>query len=80
MLSFFVRANDIVTLGVPPKTLYVYFAEGNEWYGINDYFGDNTVYSKDPNPVDFSRHTISYTLYQVTNGNLDLTPIDADEF
>ena len=80
VLSFFVRANDTVTIGVPARVLYVYFAQGDTWYGWSSYFGESTVYSKDSSPTDFSNYTIEYTLYRVSNGNLSLTPVDEDDF
>lgn len=80
ILSFFVRANETATVGVPAKKLYAFFAEGDTWYGWSDYFGENTLYSKDPDPVDFSQYTIEYTLHDVYNGNLNLSNIDEDEF
>lgn len=80
VLSFFVRANDTVTIGVPARVLYAYFAQGDTWYGWSSYFGESTVYSKDSSPTDFSNYTIEYTLYRVSNGNLSLTPVDEDDF
>lgn len=80
VLSFFVRANDTVTIGVPARVLYAYFAQGDTWYGWSSYFGESTVYSKDSSPTDFSNYTIDYTLYRVSNGNLSLTPVDEDDF
>jgi len=80
VLSFFVRANESVTLNVPPKILYAYFAEAREWYGMFDNFGEETHYSKDTQTLDFSNYTYEYTLYEVANGNLSLTEIDAESF
>ena len=80
VLSFFVRANDTVTIGVPARVLYAYFAQGDTWYGWSSYFGESTVYSKDSSPTDFSNYTIEYTLYRVSNGNLSLTPVDEEDF
>lgn len=79
-LSFYVRAGQSATVDVPRATLYVYFASGKTWYGKENLFGENTSYSKDDDAVDFAKHTCSYTLYPVTNGNFSETPIDAAEF
>lgn len=81
-VSFYVRAGDTVTVGVPQKWLYVYFASGDEWYGYGKglMFGKNTVYSKDDEPQDFSKYTWKYTLHPVTGGNFSETPSDEDEF
>lgn len=80
VLSFFVRANDTVTVCVPARVLYAYFAQGDTWYGWSSYFGESTVYSKDSSPTDFSNYTIEYTLYRVSNGNLSLTQVDEEDF
>ena len=79
-LSFFVRAGDTVTMGVPAEHLYVYFASGDTWYGRQLLFGDETYYSMDDEILDFTQYTWEYTLYPVTSGNFSETPIDADEF
>ena len=81
-VTFFVRSGDTVTIGVPSKKLYVYFASGSTWYGYgqNLMFGEETSYSKDDEPLDFSKYTISYTLHPVQNGNLQETPCNPWEF
>lgn len=79
-LSFYVRAGETATVGVPDTDLYVYFASGETWYGEDLLFGENTYYSKDDRLLDFYDYTWSYTLYPVANGNFSETPIDAEEF
>ena len=79
-LSFFVRAGDTVTVGVPAEYLYVYFASGETWYGETHLFGSETSYSMDDEIKDFTQYTWSYTLYPVTNGNFSETPIDPEDF
>ena len=79
-LSFYVRAGDTVTVGVPDEELYVYFASGNVWYGMDHLFGENTSYSMDDEVKDFWQYTYEYTLYPVTNGNFSETPIDPEDF
>ena len=81
-VSFYVRAGDTVTIGVPSEYLYVYFASGNTWYGYGKglMFGERTVYSKDDELLDFTEYTWEYELYPVTNGNFSETPSNADEF
>lgn len=79
-ISFYVRAGDTVTVGVPSEYLYVYFATGDTWYGNTDLFGSKTNYSMDDEIFDFTKYTCEYTLYPVTNGNFSETPIDADDF
>ena len=79
-LSFYVRAGDTVTVGVPAEYLYVYFASGKTWYGETHLFGSKTSYSMDDEIKDFTQYTWSYTLYPVTNGNFSETPIDPEDF
>lgn len=81
-VSFFVRAGDTVTIGVPAESLYVYFASGKDWYGYGKgkMFGEHTSYSKDDRLLDFYNYTWSYTLYPVYNGNFSETPSNEDEF
>ncbi len=82
LLCFYVRAGDTVTIGVPDRYLYVYFASGKDWYGYGKglMFGEDTVYSKDDKAQDFMRYAWEYTLFPVTNGNFSETPISEDEF
>lgn len=79
-LSFYVRAGDTVTVGVPAEYLYVYFASGDTWYGKRLLFGEETYYSMDDEIRDFTQSTWEYTLSPVNNGNFSETPIDPDDF
>lgn len=79
-MIFYVRADDEVTVNVPAEDLYVYFASGENWYGEELLFGEETSYSKDDEVQDFKNYTCTYTLYSVTGGNFSETPIGADEF
>ena len=80
VLSFYVRAGETVTVGVPYEPLYVCFARGDDWYGTKYLFGEKTVYSKDANICDFSEAPWRYELQPVSDGNLSLMPIDAEDF
>lgn len=79
-MSFYVRAGDTVTVSVLPSELYAYFAEGTDWYGWENNFGENTYFSKDSQPLIFYEYTFEYTLYEVSDGNLSLESIDSDDF
>lgn len=79
-LSFYVRAGDTITVGVPAEYLYVYFASGDTWYGEKHLFGKNTSYGMDDELLDFTQYTWEYTLYPVSNGNFSETPIDPEDF
>ena len=82
LLSFFVRAGETVTVGVPAEYLWVHFASGNTWYGYGEglMFGENTVYSKDDGLTNFTNSSWEYTLYPVYNGNFTETPSSESEF
>ena len=79
-LSFYVRAGDTITVGVPAEYLYVYFASGDTWYGEKHLFGESTSYGMDDEILDFTQYTWEYTLYPVSNGNFSETPIDPEDF
>ena len=81
-VSFYVRAGDTVTVGVPATYLYAYFASGKTWYGYGEnlMFGPDTYYSKDDEALNFDGYAWEYTLYPVTDGNFSETPCSADDF
>ena len=82
--AFYVRAGKTITISVPHNTLNAYFASGNgaNWcgYGEGKMFGDSTVYSKDDHLLHLTQYAYTYTLYPVTDGNFEQTPIDEDDF
>ncbi|ACV21487.1 Toxin A [Slackia heliotrinireducens] len=80
---FFVGKGETVTVSMPGGYYYMYVAYGgDQWYGEDsEYpFGDETTFSKDDEGADFSNYTWQYTLYTVSNGNLHMDSIGADEF
>ena len=81
-VSFYVRAGDSVTVGVPDKRLYVYFASGKDWYGYGEglMFGEDTVYTKDDDKINFAKYTSEYTLYKVEDGDFSPSSSDENEF
>lgn len=79
-VAFYVRAGETATIGVPCEYLYVLFASGDTWYGMNHYFGDYTHYSMDDEIQDFKNYTWEYTLVPANDGNFEQTPIDAETF
>lgn len=82
VLRFFVRAGQTATLEVPGQWLQVYFASGKKWYGYGRglMFGEDTVYSKDDDYLDFNKYSYEYTLRPVTGGNFQQTPSNENEF
>jgi len=79
VVSFYVRAGETATVGVPAQSLQVYFAAGEQWKGTQALFGDETRYSKDDEAVDFSAGTWRYSLI-LNHGIYNETPITAEEF
>jgi curved DNA-binding protein CbpA len=78
-VSFYVRAGETATVGVPAESLQVYFAAGEQWQGTQALFGAETCYSKDDEAVDFSTGTWRYSLI-LNHGIYNETPITAEEF
>ena len=81
-VTFFVRPKQTVSMKVPKENLNVFFATGEEWYGFGEkfMFGDDTVYTKDRETLDFKNYTWEYTLKPVTNGNFNMSSSSKAEF
>jgi len=80
VISFYVRSGETAVVDVPHEDMYVFFASGKTWYGIEHLFGEDTYYSKDDTELDFSNYSWEYTLYPVEDGNFTQTTINAEEF
>lgn len=85
VLGIFVEGGRPVSTTVPTGRYIVKYATGNTWWGYEDYFGEDTAYSKANTVFDFSlnEHGIagySITLYKVKNGNLRTSHIKRKEF
>lgn len=80
--SFYVRAGDSATVGVPAKKLYVYFATGKDWYGYGEglMFGKGTVYTRTKGKKNFADYEYEFTLSKVENGNFEPSSSNEDEF
>ncbi len=63
VVSFYVRAGERATIGVPYQTLYAFFMSGTTWYGTKDLFGNNTAYRADSEGKRFDEHTYIYTVF-----------------
>ena len=80
VLSFFVRAGETVKIPVPAGDYYIFFASGDEWYGVDESLGENTIYGMDDDILDFSNYTWTYELELQTDGNFSQKKIDAEDF
>ena len=84
-MSFFGHGGDTIHIKVPLGTYKIYYATGSTWYGVDDLFGEDTVYKRCGASFAFTQDSDSYsgwtlTLYPVTDGNMDSKTISADEF
>lgn len=85
IMTIFIIGGNEVTINVPLGSFEITYASGNKWYGYNDLFGKETVYSKadeifnfKDNGYEISGYTI--TLYRVSNGNLNTQNISQSQF
>lgn len=83
--TIYLRGGENASITVPLGTYEIKYAAGETWYGEEELFGKNTMYSKADELFTFSDtgyqitgYTI--TLYQVVNGNLQTVGIDPSEF
>lgn len=84
-LIFFVHGGESVETLVPLGTYVLKYANGDNWYGESNLFGEDTVYSKAAEPFEFyddGDYHKGWTveLYMQANGNLDVDTISEDEF
>lgn len=84
-MAFFGHGGKTVNVDVPLGTYKLYFATGSTWYGLQDLFGDETVYQCCDSSFTFKMDSDGYvgwtvTLYPVSNGNMDSKYISADDF
>lgn len=85
VLSVYVCGGESIDIDVPLGTFQLVYASGSVWYGPTHLFGEDTSYAKADELFEFYEEdgyvngwTVS--LYPVSNGNLDTTPIDPEEF
>ena len=80
VFSFFVLKDTKITIRVPARELYAYFAYGSKWYGEEKLFGDTTVYQKDSAVCDFTQYSYEYSFKESFDGNFNATSISAKDF
>ncbi len=79
-LSFIVLPGEI-TVEVPKDDYIIYYAYGDVWYGLDYYFGPDTVFQEVDDVHDFSKYT--YTLKMNVSegeGNLSESTIGENDF
>ena len=84
-LAFYVAAGETFNIDVPVGIYVFSYCHGTTWYGEKLYFGDDTLYYKSDEDLEFytdryysNGHTIS--LIKQTNGNFDTDPTTKDKF
>lgn len=85
VLGIFVDGGRNLSTSVPQGRYLLKYASGHRWYGYEDYFGNDTAYSKASSIFDFRADEekasgYSITLYKVKNGNMRSSMITKAEF
>lgn len=85
VMTVFVRSGTTVSVKVPLGSYEVRYACGYTWYGYEYLFGPDTAYSKADETFCFATESNQYkgysiSLYEVKGGNLNTSPIRADQF
>jgi hypothetical protein len=85
VMSIFIRAGQVVELGVPVGSYKAKIASGQIWYGDSIRFGPNTSYATLDTVLHFSIQGSQLlgnelTLTQIKDGNLRQAPLSANEF
>ena len=85
IMTIFIKGGDTIRTKVPLGTFEIRYASGEQWYGYQHLFGDDTSYSKADQAFEF-RNTgyqitgYTLTLYRVSNGNLRTSYMNPSEF
>lgn len=85
VLGIFVEGGRDLSTMVPQGRYHLKYASGHRWYGYEDYFGNDTAYSKASSTFNFRvdeerASGYSITLYKVKNGNMRASQINKAEF
>lgn len=85
ILEMFIRAGDTIDTTVPLGTYTLKYASGNQWYGKQDLFGEETIRAVANETFTFKidgnsivGNTVELILQR--NGNLQTTNISKDQF
>ena len=80
VMSFYVAAGCSAEVYVPAGYYYIYFAQGEDWYGPEYCFGPDTSYTMDDELTDYVHYSWTYTLRPSVDGNFTETPINPEDF
>jgi hypothetical protein len=84
-LSIFVYPGESVTVNAHTGEYLLYYASGTTWYGVDNLFGEHTVYSKSLDVLNFYEadgyvNGYTVTLYKTYNGNMETTRASPEDF
>ena len=77
-IKFYVHGESTIEIQIPWGEYRIYYATGENWYGDEDLFGEDTVYSKISKTFNFTN--ISEYELRIPDGNLSIYKIEANEF
>lgn len=85
LASFFIRSGETLNTKVPVGSYVIKYAYGQQWYGLDHFFGAGTAYAKADDVFNFtftgngySGHTIELILQ--SDGNLETSNISPSQF
>ena len=77
-IKLYVHGGSTVEIQIPKGEYKIYYATGENWYGEEDLFGTDTVYSEINKTFNFSN--VSEYALRVPDGNLRISKIKTNEF
>ena len=83
-ISYITRHGSFDTFDVPPGVYRLWYCSGSYWYGIGNYFGDDTVwYTSDDLLSFYETYTNvvgnTITLYNISGGNFSTYNVDPSD-
>ena len=84
VVSYFIRAGEILKVKLPTGTYNIKYASGENWYGEDLLFGEGTKYAKADDVFTFTYDGYKYNGYtieliQQVNGNLGTVALDKEK-
>lgn len=84
-IAFYIAPNSAVEINVPVGVYKLYYACGKSWYGLDQLFGEETLYSTSDELLEFytdysTAYGHSLELWSQYDGNFETENIDATQF
>jgi curved DNA-binding protein CbpA len=85
VVSYFIQGGDTLNVMLPAGTYKIKYASGQNWYGPDKLFGNDTAYAEAQDIFTFSSNGYSYSGYTIelipqTGGNLQTTELSKEQF